>query len=102
MVYVITTEAVGHDVDLHVRMYAPAAGVPEDPATGSAGAALGAYLGKRAGSPGTHRWLVEQGLEIGRPSLIEVEADIDAGSVAAVRVAGQCVMVSHGTMEVPA
>ena len=107
MIYVVAPGGEGPDVDLHVRMYAPAAGVPEDPATGSAAAALGAWLGRRV-APGrdgrtvTRSWLVEQGLEMGRPSLLEVEADVEGDGVRAVRVGGRSVLVSRGTMTVPA
>lgn len=103
-VYVVALEGEGEGVDVHVRMYAPSAGVPEDPATGSAAAALGGYLGKRVGcrhGDGTYRWRVEQGLEMGRPSLLDVEADVVDGEVEAVRVGGRSVLVSRGTMEVP-
>jgi trans-2,3-dihydro-3-hydroxyanthranilate isomerase len=120
MIYVITTEAEGDDVDLHVRMFAPSAGVPEDPATGSAAAALGAYLGRRAaGDLGSDRaaepsggrgpedggrtlgWRVEQGLEMGRPSLLEVEADLSPSGVRAVRVGGGSVSVARGILTLP-
>lgn len=104
MMYVVSPEAEGPDVDLHVRMFAPAAGVPEDPATGSAGVALAAFLGRRCptGTGGrTFRWTVEQGLEMGRPSRLEIEADVAGGSVEAVRVGGRSVPVSSGTMTVP-
>jgi trans-2,3-dihydro-3-hydroxyanthranilate isomerase len=77
--------------------------VPEDPATGSANAALAGYLAARHPSgqrDGTLRWVVEQGFEMGRPSMLEVEADIAGGAVAAVRVGGASVLVCDGTMEI--
>ena len=106
MIYVVTTEASGVDVDLHVRMYAPDAGVPEDPATGSAAAALAAWLGARCeggdeAGTATFRWTVEQGLEMGRPSRLEIEAEVEPEGVAAVRVGGRAVLVSRGAMSVP-
>ncbi len=101
-VYLVCMEAEDPDADVHVRMFAPAAGVPEDPATGSAAAALGGYLSKADGSEaGSLRWTVEQGLEIGRPSTIHVEADRSGGATTAVRVGGSAVFVSRGTMSVP-
>ena len=101
-VYVLSLESEGEGVDAHVRMYAPGAGVPEDPATGSAAAALGAYLGERAGvADGTLAWRVEQGIEMGRPSLLEVEADLEGGRVLRTRVGGRSVQVSRGTMTIP-
>ena len=101
-VYLICPEAEGDGVDVHVRMFAPAAGVPEDPATGSAAAVLGGYLSKADGcEAGSLRWTVEQGLEIGRPSILHVEADRMAGATSAVRVGGSAVFVSRGAMSVP-
>lgn len=85
---------------VRVRMFAPHMGIGEDPATGAAAAALGGYLGRGA-DDGTHRWTVEQGVEMGRPSRIELEADVANGRVAAVRVGGSAVRVSEGTMEIP-
>jgi trans-2,3-dihydro-3-hydroxyanthranilate isomerase len=101
-VYLISREAEGEGVDVRVRMFAPGSGVAEDPATGSAAAALGGYLSKADGrASGTLSWTVEQGLEIGRPSLLHVEADRSAGATVAVRVGGSAVFVSSGTMRVP-
>jgi len=101
-VYLVCMEAEGEGVDVHVRMFAPGSGVPEDPATGSAAAALGGYLSKAHGSRTARlAWTVEQGLEIGRPSILHVEADRAGGSTTAVRVGGAAVRVSHGIMSVP-
>ena len=85
--------------DIRARMFAPFLGVPEDPATGSACVALGGYLAKRdARSDGTLRWVVEQGFEMGRPSLLHVEVDKRAGATTGVRVGGNCVMVTRGEL----
>jgi trans-2,3-dihydro-3-hydroxyanthranilate isomerase len=81
-------------------MFAPGINIAEDPATGSACAALGGYLGDRAPGDGSLRWVVEQGFEMGRPSLIELEADRSGGRIIAVRVGGETVMVSEGRIEV--
>jgi trans-2,3-dihydro-3-hydroxyanthranilate isomerase len=87
--------------DYRARMFAPALSVPEDPATGSACAALGGYLAARdARRDGTLRWVVEQGFEMGRPSILEVETDVAGGDVRAVRVGGSSVLVSEGTMAI--
>lgn len=89
--------------DLRARMFAPGMGIAEDPATGAAATALAGYLAARDQRPvGTVRWVVEQGFEMGRPSIIEVEADVEEGGVTAVRVGGRSVMVSEGQMRVPA
>jgi len=101
-VYLVCPEAEAEGVDLHVRMFAPAAGVPEDPDTGSAAAVLGGYLSKADGcEAGSLQWTVEQGLEIGRPSILHVEADRAGGTTSAVRVGGSAVFVSRGSMSVP-
>ncbi len=79
------------------RMFAPTIGVPEDPATGSACVAFGGYLARRdRRADGTLRWVVEQGFEMGRPSLLEVEVDKRGGAITAVRVGGDSVLVSKG------
>jgi len=79
------------------RMFAPNFGVPEDPATGSACAGFGGYLGSRdKRREGTLRWVVEQGFEMGRPSLLEVEVDKKGGAITSVRVGGNSVLVSRG------
>ena len=88
--------------DVHARMFAPGFGIAEDPATGGAVAALAGYLADlQKPSPGTAKWTVEQGIEMGRPSVLRLEADIRDGQVTAVRVGGQSVVVSEGMMEVP-
>ena len=48
---------------IHVRMFAPGSGVLEDPATGSAAAALGSYIGARLEGDGEFEWIVRQGIE---------------------------------------
>ncbi len=101
MVFVFNREEAGGGADIHARMFAPTMGIPEDPATGAAAAAFAGYLGTRdATRDGTCRWRVEQGVEMGRPSLIEVEADKVDGTIAAVRVGGSSVLVSEGEMEI--
>lgn len=100
-VYVVCMDGEGEGVDVRVRMYAPGSGVPEDPATGSAAAALGGYLSAaHGGTEASLSWTVEQGIEMGRPSLLYVEADRAAGTTSAVRVGGSAVPVSRGTMNV--
>ncbi|MBS0421500.1 MAG: PhzF family phenazine biosynthesis protein [Proteobacteria bacterium] len=85
--------------DIRARMFAEGLGVAEDPATGSAAAALAGYLGPRAGKEqGTLQWTIEQGFEMGRPSIIHLEADMANGAVAAVRVGGTAVRVSDGVL----
>jgi len=85
----------------HARMFAPGLNVPEDPATGSANAALAGYLAARdPRRDGLLTWQVEQGFEMGRPSIIDVEADMANGEVTAVRVGGASVLVAEGTIAI--
>jgi len=87
--------------DLHARMFAPRLGVLEDPATGAAVTALGGYLGSRESrTDGALRWVVEQGFEMGRPSLLELEIEKREGRVTEIRVGGPSVFVSEGQMEI--
>ena len=88
--------------DIRARMFAPGLGVPEDPATGSAVAALGGYLATRPSQgDGLLKRTVEQGFEMGRPSLLYLEADVVDGRAAAVRVGGRSVMVGDGGIDIP-
>jgi trans-2,3-dihydro-3-hydroxyanthranilate isomerase len=87
---------------MRARVFVPGQGIIEDPATGSAVAALGGYLAAREGATsGNFSYVVEQGFEIKRPSILELEVDKVDGEVTAVRVGGSAVMVSEGMMEVP-
>ena len=100
-VYLFCREAEGPGVHFRVRMFAPAFGVPEDPATGAAAAAFAGYLAWRAPeTDGTLRWEVEQGMEMGRPSRLSLEADKEGGSVRAVRVGGGAVRIGSGQLTV--
>lgn len=100
-IYVVTPRASDSGIDVRARMYGTGMGVAEDPATGSAAAALAGYLGKRAPGDGEFAWRIKQGVEMGRPSLIEAEAAVREGAVAAVRVGGTAVSVSRGTLTIP-
>jgi len=98
-VYLYTIEHGNADAPIYARMFGPGHDVLEDPATGSAAAALGGYLGTQAADvAGTHEWLVHQGIEIGRPSRIEVGADVRDGRVDAVRVGGHAVLMTRGSL----
>lgn len=102
MIFVFARDAERPGSDIRARMFAPGISVPEDPATGSACAALGGYLAARDDrQDGLLRWVVEQGFEMGRPSILEVEADRSGGEVTGIRVGGSTVMVSEGTMRIP-
>ncbi len=87
--------------DYRARMFSPTAGIPEDPATGSASALLASQLlASGVLKEGTNRFQLEQGVEMGRPSSIRMETDVVAGKLAAVRIGGHAVRVSEGVIEV--
>ena len=101
-VYLFSYEVERPGSLLHARMFAPSLGISEDPATGSAASALGGYLGVRdPRTDGTLGWRVEQGFEMGRPSILEIEIDKVGGAITAVRVGGASVMMAEGWLEVP-
>lgn len=86
---------------VHARMFAPAMGITEDPATGAAAASLGGYLASRhCLTDGTLTWTIDQGAEMGRPSRIEIEVDKHSDHITAVRVGGAAVIVGSGELEV--
>jgi trans-2,3-dihydro-3-hydroxyanthranilate isomerase len=89
-------------VDRHVRMFAPGAGVVEDPATGSAAAAMAALVHAAAPGPdGERRLVLSQGDEVGRPSLLELGVIVEAGRLRAARVGGGAVVVAEGRLRPP-
>ncbi len=97
---VFTTMTVEDHATVHTRMFAPAIGILEDPATGSASGAIGAYLvhnGLVEVGPMTEL-IVEQGYEIERPSRILVQVESEDDAIQSVKVGGQVVMVVEGTL----
>ena len=96
-VYLYAEGGENKDATYHARMFAPNAGIAEDPATGSAAAALPGQiaLGENL-SDGTHRWMIEQGFEMGRPSKIQATVKVENGALSAVRIGGSAVAVQKG------
>jgi trans-2,3-dihydro-3-hydroxyanthranilate isomerase len=98
---VLARETEQPEATVHVRVFAPALGVPEDPATGSANGALSAYLvhhrAVEVAEPTTYI-VSEQGAEMNRPSTLYVEVDSAGEEVTAVRVGGQAVLVAEGVV----
>jgi trans-2,3-dihydro-3-hydroxyanthranilate isomerase len=91
------------DLDLRARMYAPLHGVAEDPATGSANLALAGLLAASAPeADGAFAWHIAQGIEMGRPSLLEASAIKRGGEVATLRIGGRSVLVCDGWIEADA
>jgi trans-2,3-dihydro-3-hydroxyanthranilate isomerase len=85
----------------HARMFGPAAGVPEDPATGSAAVCFAGVIKHFDDLPdGTHRRGIEQGYEMGRPSLINLTMEVASGRLTTVRIGGHAVRVRQGQMTI--
>jgi trans-2,3-dihydro-3-hydroxyanthranilate isomerase len=85
---------------LRARMFAPLGGTVEDPATGSASAALGAFLLALDPRPDAQASIsIDQGVEMGRPSRIGIEVGKAGGVVGAVSVSGRCVPVMRGVLQ---
>ena len=98
-IYVLTHTS--GEADIRARMFAPDMGIAEDPATGGAATALAGYILPPNAEDGVLRWTIHQGVEMGRPSTIFLEATIASGTITAIRVGGASVLVSEGTLTLP-
>ncbi len=89
---------------VHSRMFAPAMGILEDPATGAASGPLGCYLVKHERVTATPRVHIvsEQGFAMGRPSFIHIMIEQTEGKIHGVYVSGQCCFMGEGTIDLPA
>lgn len=91
-----------HKGGIRARMFSPTAGIPEDPATGSASAILASQLLQAGMLPdGDTTLTLTQGVEMGRPSHIRMTASVTNGTLKSVRIAGRAVPISKGTITVP-
>ncbi len=101
--FTLLTEPTG--LRAHARMFAPGMGVPEDAATGSAAGPFGAYLVRHGrlqpDETGEARLRIEQGVEMGRPSAIQVAVEGEDGDIRVVRVGGEAVLVAQGEFLLP-
>ena len=87
--------------DIRARMFSPLDGIPEDPATGSANCALVGLLSHLdEAASGAFSWRIAQGVEMGRPSVLEARTEKRDGVVVNVWIGGESVMVSEGLIEV--
>jgi len=96
-IFVTSTETVYDSSTVHSRMFAPALGIHEDPATGAASGPLGAYL-LRYDLVQAGEMVSEQGFEIGRPSFIRIRARQTESTFSEVSVGGKCAYVGYGTL----
>ena len=97
MVFIFALDTESPRAQIHARMFAPAMGVPEDPATGGAVSALAGLLAARQ-QDGKYELVIEQGVEMGRPSILTLEYECRGGQASPVRVGGSCVRVSKGSL----
>lgn len=88
----------GKGPNVHARFFAPTLAVIEDPATGSAAGALGGYLARIFKFPMRLHLVIEQGIEIGRPSLITADVNSERGTIEEVTVAGKVAPVGEGVI----
>lgn len=99
-VLVFSLEAGDDDATIFSRMFAPALGIAEDPATGGASGPLGAYLVRHGAVPAERagHMVSLQGVKMGRPSRIYIAVDVRDGLVQEVRIGGEAVLVGEGTL----
>lgn len=95
--YVTGSPHIGGTV-IRARMFCSQGGGREDPATGSAASALAGHLAVSGGITGASRWVIHQGVEMGRPSQIFASAERD-GSDWVIRIAGKAVVVGSGMLK---
>jgi trans-2,3-dihydro-3-hydroxyanthranilate isomerase len=96
----IYSQVSENDLDIRARMFAPHHGIPEDPATGSANVALiGLLASLRPERDLQMSKTIAQGVEMGRPSLLQAEAEKKDGVVTATLIGGRCVPVMSGTID---
>jgi trans-2,3-dihydro-3-hydroxyanthranilate isomerase len=99
--FLYTHETVHTTATHHARMFATDFGVTEDPATGSAVVAFAGVIQRFDAPPdGLHKRAIEQGFEMGRPSLIALSLEIERGRLATVRIGGHAVRVADGRITV--
>lgn len=102
MIYAFTGETLESGSTVHSRAFAPFIGIPEDPATGSAGGALGAYLvrHKVIENLDSSAIIIEQGFAMNRPSTIRVSVGHTGGEIHSIQVGGQAITVLEGELRV--
>jgi trans-2,3-dihydro-3-hydroxyanthranilate isomerase len=98
-VFLFCREVADRANAFHARMFAPAMGVNEDPATGSAVAAFAGLLASGGLPDGTHDLAIEQGYEMGRPSILRLSLTVSGGKLAGASIGGDAVIVSEGALD---
>jgi trans-2,3-dihydro-3-hydroxyanthranilate isomerase len=102
--YVWTSETLNVDAQIYARCFFPAIGLPEDPVTGTASGAVGAYLARHgqllSEAEGVLTLKTEQGYAMGRPGNVSVRLEMRGSEVARVQVGGYAVVVGEGRLAV--
>ena len=98
-VYLYTNEA-NEGAAYHARMFGLGWGISEDPATGSAASAFAGVVMKfDPPGDGEHTLVIEQGVEMGRPSAIALGLEVEGGELRAATIGGSAVIVGQGTLD---
>ena len=98
-IYVYSKETLSPEADYQTRMFAPAMGIPEDPATGSAVAGFaGQIMACDKPADGHHTFVIDQGIEMGRPSRITLAMQVHQGKLVSATISGSAVIVSEGML----
>ncbi len=99
--FLYTRQCAHTTSSFHARMFAPASGIHEDPATGSAAVCFAGVVKHFDTLPdGSHRRVIEQGYEMGRPSELSLTMEVDQGKLGNVRIGGHAVRVSNGQLTI--
>lgn len=99
-VYLYTKEVANPASHWHARMFASGWGIYEDPETGSAAAAFaGVVMQFERPGQGEHMYVIEQGLEMGRPSFISLGLEVEDGALQSATIGGSAVIVSQGALD---
>lgn len=98
--YVFTFDTTSKDAQVHARSFSPLDGIREDPATGSAAGACGAYLAANGKLPASS-FVIEQGIEMKHASRIEVSVETEGKSAKTVKVGGPVTPLIRGSLRLP-
>ena len=98
--YLYCRDTVRHKAAFHARLFAPSMGIREDPATGSAAVAFAGMIHRFDELPeGLYEGMIEQGLEMGQPSEVFLEFEVENRNIRVVRIGGHAVVAKEGTIE---
>ena len=104
-IFAFTTESEHEESTVHCRMFAPAMGISEDPATGAASGPLGTYLVEHgvidSNEEGIYSIRSEQGIEMGRPSFLDITINKEKTKYKEVKIGGNAIVVGQGELYIP-